>query len=144
MRFTNRGESWMRKLVSSSSERVVISVDNTTVLQGNEGRPAVRIESKKSSLALKEPPNHKPTTWLVEDVCTQTGAWLCLNFQKVQRPRLQWWTFRTEARPCSNCLRGMASLLDVWGWCSTFVATMGRIRHFGTSDRIFRVNMGQL
>ena len=36
--------------VDATKERVVISVDNTTVLQENEGRPAVRIESKKSSL----------------------------------------------------------------------------------------------
>jgi|Cyp1metagenome_2_1107374.scaffolds.fasta_scaffold04179_10 hypothetical protein len=36
--------------VDATKEKVVISVDNTTVLQGNEGRPAVRIESKKSSL----------------------------------------------------------------------------------------------
>lgn len=72
VRFTDRGESWGKKLISSNSaawlialrcdlldhresilhtkDKIYIGVDNTTVLEGNAGRPAVRIESKKSSL----------------------------------------------------------------------------------------------
>ena len=36
--------------VSITKDKIYIGVDNTTVLEGNAGRPAVRIESKKSSL----------------------------------------------------------------------------------------------
>ena len=39
-----------KRLVSAKADKVLITVDNTSVLQGNAGRAAVRIESKKSPL----------------------------------------------------------------------------------------------
>lgn len=40
-----------RESILHTKDKIYIGVDNTTVLEGNAGRPAVRIESKKSSLA---------------------------------------------------------------------------------------------
>ena len=37
----------MTRFIKSVQDKVLITVDNTSVLQGNAGRAAVRIESKK-------------------------------------------------------------------------------------------------
>jgi len=68
VRFTDRGESWGKKLISSNSDKIYIGVDNTTVLEGNAGRPAVRIESKKSY-------NGGLFVLKLDHVPTACGAW---------------------------------------------------------------------
>ncbi|CAK9070210.1 unnamed protein product [Durusdinium trenchii] len=61
-------EAQDKKLISSTSDKILVMVDNTTVLEGKAGRPAVRIESKKSY-------NGGLFVLKLDHVPTACGAW---------------------------------------------------------------------